>query len=219
MLCSLSISVNKLINTYSVYDVWVVYVTGRQTGYGRKVDNNNIMKLFREKTLSELRNREGEIEREQWVRNPRQWLDRRVQTTDQQFNKMCKKCRNWRISWAAYLKPQWKMYSDKYKHAWYWFINSWSSRLKFQKCEKTNRLLLSNNQAPRSKVLRKWWKWFVSHTLFSINAHLACRRYQIGNDSCKDWRNIVKIGRNRKGHWGKIPGGWKSYMITMADDT
>ena len=32
--CLVCHPVNKLINTYSVYDVWFAYVTGRQTGYG-----------------------------------------------------------------------------------------------------------------------------------------------------------------------------------------
>ena len=55
--------------------------------------------------------------------------------------KKCKKCRNCGIS-CPYLKPQWKMHSDKYKHAWYWFINS----LECQKYEKANRLLLSKTK-------------------------------------------------------------------------
>ena len=37
-------------------------------------------------------------------------------------NKFCKKHQNCGISWT-YLERQWKMHSDKYKHAWYWFIN------------------------------------------------------------------------------------------------
>ena len=31
------------------------------------------------------------------------------------------------ISWP-YLESPWKMHSKEYKHAWYWFINSWNRR-------------------------------------------------------------------------------------------
>ena len=46
------------------------------------------------------------------------------QTSADDKSKHLTKCWNWRISWA-YLKPQWKMHSGKYKHAWYWFIHLW----------------------------------------------------------------------------------------------
>ena len=49
--------------------------------------------------------------------------------------KFVKKCRNCEIS-CPYLKPQRKMYSDKYKQAWYWFINSWNSRWNFRNVSK-----------------------------------------------------------------------------------
>ena len=39
-------------------------------------------------------------------------------------HKFCKKCQNSGISWP-YLEPPREMHSNKYKHAWYWFINSW----------------------------------------------------------------------------------------------
>ena len=55
----------------------------------------------------------------------------RLQTTGQKCNKICEKCQNCGISWP-YLKPQWKLHSDKYKHAWYWFINSWNSCWNFR---------------------------------------------------------------------------------------
>ena len=59
------------------------------------------------------------------------WRGRRVQTTCQKSNKICKKCQNCGISWP-YLKSQWIMHSDKYKHAWYWVISSWNSRWNFR---------------------------------------------------------------------------------------
>ena len=59
----------------------------------------------------------------------------RLKTTGQHFNKICKKCRNCGISWP-YLIPQWKIYSDKYKHAWYWLINSWNSCWNFREVRK-----------------------------------------------------------------------------------
>ena len=42
-----------------------------------------------------------------------------------------KKCQNVEISWA-YLKSPWEMHSNKYTHAWYWFINSWNSCSNFR---------------------------------------------------------------------------------------
>ena len=57
------------------------------------------------------------------------------------FYKICRKFRNCGISWP-FLKPQWKMHSDKHKHACYWFSNSWSSRWNFRNVGKANRLLL-----------------------------------------------------------------------------
>ena len=62
-----------------------------------------------------------------------------------------KKCRNCGISWP-YLKPEWKMHSDKYKHAWYWFINSWNSHWNFRKVRKQTDFC-SVKPSPRSKVL------------------------------------------------------------------
>ena len=76
---------------------------------------------------------------------------RRVQTTGHKFNKFGKKCLNCGISWP-YFESLWEMHWNKYKHAWYRFINSWNSRFKFQKCEKANTILISKwTNAPRGK--------------------------------------------------------------------
>ena len=37
----------------------------------------------------------------------------------------CQKCQNCGISWQ-YLASSWEIHSNKYKHAWFWFIDSWN---------------------------------------------------------------------------------------------
>ena len=57
---------------------------------------------------------------------------RRVQTT--KITEFCKKCQHSGISWP-YLKPAWEIHLNKYKHSWYWFINSWNSPANFRNGE------------------------------------------------------------------------------------
>ena len=57
---------------------------------------------------------------------------------------LVKKCQNCRISWP-YLEPPWEIHWNKYKHAFYLFTNSLNNP--FQKCEKSNTILLSKINA------------------------------------------------------------------------
>ena len=65
-----------------------------------------------------------------------------LQTTGHKFNKFCKKCQNCGISWP-YLESPWEIHSTEYKHAWYWFSNSWNNLGNVRILGKTNTILFS----------------------------------------------------------------------------
>ena len=54
-----------------------------------------------------------------------------VQTTGQTFKTFCKIFQKCGISWP-YLESPWKMHSNKYQHAKYWFSNSWNNLWNFR---------------------------------------------------------------------------------------
>ena len=51
----------------------------------------------------------------------RAWAD-----DSSKMSQKCQKCQNCGISWQD-LESPWEMHWNKYKHAWYWFINLWST--------------------------------------------------------------------------------------------
>ena len=76
------------------------------------------------------------------------------------------KCQNCRISWP-YLESPWKMHSNKYKHAWYWFRNVWNC----ENVEKQNDFEWVVKPVATFKVLKQpnpilmyvMWRWVVDN--------------------------------------------------------
>ena len=75
----------------------------------------------------------------------RAWADDKTN-----ISTFCKKFQHFGI-WLLYLESLRKMHSKEFKHAWYWFINSWNSRWNFRNVRKQTYFFAPLNQAQRSK--------------------------------------------------------------------